>query len=131
MIKEKACPLFEQSLIHGFAPPALEIASWCFAFTETARYQTALQAVEGSMPLYENYCPQPVVRLECRREGPVGLAMQWGSTDVVVKAFGKQGALSAMVTLDESFHRQSCVITVGNRSNAGRRLMYSDARKKC
>lgn len=92
LIKEKACPLFEKSLIHGFAPPALEIASWCFAFTETTGYQTALQAVEGSMPLYENYYPQPVVRLECRREGPVGLAMQWGSSrDYQAEIYRLQG----------------------------------------
>lgn len=41
----------------------------------------------------------------------------------------KKGALSAIVTLDDTFHRQSCVITLGNRSNVGRLLMYSDARK--
>lgn len=45
------------------------------------------------------------------------------------QGFGKQGALSAIVTLDETFHRQSCVIILGNRNNVGRLLMYSDARK--
>lgn len=79
VIKEKACPLFEQSLAQGFAPPALEMSSWCVAFTDTPEYQTALQAMEATMPLYERYFPQPVVRLECRREEPVGFAMQWGS----------------------------------------------------
>lgn len=79
VIKEKACPLFERSLAQGFAPPALEIASWCLAFTDTPEYQKALQAIETSMPLYEKYFPQPVVRLECKREEPVGFAMQWGN----------------------------------------------------
>lgn len=78
VIKEKACPLFERSLAQGFAPPALEIAYWCLAFTDTPEYQKALKATETSMPLYEKYFPQPVVRLECRREEPVGFAMQWG-----------------------------------------------------
>jgi len=78
VIKEKACPLFERSLAQGFAPPALEIASWCLAFTDTPEYQNALQAMETSMPVYEKYFPQPVVRLECKPEEPVGFAMQWG-----------------------------------------------------
>lgn len=54
VIKEKACPLFEQSLAHGFAPPALEISSWCWAYTDTPLYRAALQAIETSMPIYEN-----------------------------------------------------------------------------
>lgn len=80
VIKEKACPLFERSLAQGFAPPALEIAYWCLAFTDTPQYETALLALEASMPLYEQYFPQPVVRLECRQEEPVGFAMQWGGS---------------------------------------------------
>ncbi|MBD9585640.1 hypothetical protein IB254_01090 [Pseudomonas sp. PDM03] len=92
VIKEKACPLFEQSLVHGFAPAALEISSWCVAFTDTVQYQTALQAIEASMPLYEKYFPQPVVKLECRREEPVGMAMQWGSSrDYQAEIYRLQG----------------------------------------
>ncbi|MHC8338859.1 hypothetical protein [Pseudomonas sp. HLT2-19-2] len=79
VIEEKACPLFEQSLAHGFAPPALGIASWCLAFTNTPQYQTALQSTEARMPIYEKYFPQPAVKLECRQEQPAGMAMQWGS----------------------------------------------------
>lgn len=78
VIKEKACPLFEQSLAHGFAPPALEISSWCLAYTNTSQYRAGLQAIETSMPIYEKYFPQPTVKLECKREEPVGMAMQWG-----------------------------------------------------
>ncbi|MEN5305375.1 hypothetical protein [Pseudomonas sp. TWI628] len=92
VIKEKACPLFEQSLAHGFAPPALEISSWCLKFIDTPQYQTALQAIEVSMPIYEKYFPQPVVKLECRREEPVGLAMQWGSSrDYQAEIYRLQG----------------------------------------
>ena len=92
VIKEKACPLFEQSLAHGFAPPALEISSWCFAYTDTPLYQTALQAIETTMPIYEKYFPQPVVKLECKREDPVGLAMQWGSSrDYQAEIYRLQG----------------------------------------
>lgn len=92
VIKEKACPLFEQSLVHGFAPPALEISSWCLAFIDTAEYRTALQAIETHSPLYEKYFPQPVVKLECRREEPKGLAMQWGSSrDYQAEIYRLQG----------------------------------------
>ncbi|BBH34080.1 hypothetical protein [Pseudomonas sp. St290] len=80
VITEKACPLFERSLAQGFAPPALQIAYWCLAFTDTPQYETTLLALETSMPLYEKYFPQPVVRLECRPEEPVGFAMQWGGS---------------------------------------------------
>lgn len=41
------------------------------------------------------------------------------------------GSVSETCLSDDSFHRQSCVITSGNRSNAERLLVYSDARKKC
>lgn len=79
-VKAKACPLLEHSLTQGFAPAALEISSWCLPFTDTPQYQAALHAVEDAMPSYAQYFPQPVVRLECRREQPQGLAMQWGSS---------------------------------------------------
>lgn len=92
LIKEKACPLFEKSLVHGFAPPALGIPSWCWEFTDTPQYQTALQAIEARMPIYEKYFPQPAVRLECRPEEPVGLAMQWGSSrDYQAEIYRLQG----------------------------------------
>jgi hypothetical protein len=92
VIKEKACPLFEKSLAHGFAPPALGISSWCLAYTDTPQYQTALQATVTSMQIYEKYFPQPVVRLECKREQPVGLAMQWGSSrDYQAEIYRLQG----------------------------------------
>lgn len=34
VVKEKTCPLYEQSLAHGFALPALEISSRCLALTD-------------------------------------------------------------------------------------------------
>lgn len=45
-------------------------------------------------------------------------------TDVVVKTSGKQSALSAMLTLNETFHGQSCVNTLGNHSNVSRVFTY-------
>lgn len=91
-IHVKACPLFERSLAHGFAPSAVEMASWCPAYTDTPQYQAALQAVEANMPMYEKYYPQPAVRLECKREMPVGLAMQWGSSrDFQAEIYRLQG----------------------------------------
>jgi len=92
VIKEKACPLFQRSLAQGFAPPALNISYWCLAFSDTPEYQRALQATEASMPFYEKYFPQPAVRLECKREEPVGLAMQWGgSRDYQAEIYRLQG----------------------------------------
>ena len=55
-------------------------------------YQTALQATETSMPIYEKYFPQPVVRLECKPEQPKGLTMQWGSSrDFQAEIYRLQG----------------------------------------
>ncbi|MHA6195831.1 hypothetical protein ACX3YG_15835 [Pseudomonas wadenswilerensis] len=91
-IREKACPLFERSLGHGFAPPALEIASFCAAYTDTPEYKSALQVVENSMPLYERYFPQPASVLECKPETPPGLGMQWGSSrDYQAEIYRLQG----------------------------------------
>lgn len=94
VIEEKACPLFEQSLGHGFAPPAVEINTWCLDYARSPRYLSALQAVEASMPIFEAYYPQPVVRLECKPDLPVGLAMQWGSSrDYRAEIYRLQGDL--------------------------------------
>ncbi len=44
------------------------------------------------MQIYEKYFPQPAVRLECKREQPVGLAMQWGSShDYQAEIYRLQG----------------------------------------
>ncbi|MEE1925340.1 hypothetical protein V0R50_26525 [Pseudomonas sp. 148P] len=90
--REKACSLFERSLGRGFAPPALEIASFCPAYTDTPEYKLALQVVETSMPRYERYFPQPASLLECKRETPPGLGMQWGSSrDFQAEIYRLQG----------------------------------------
>lgn len=78
-IREKACPLFLSSFRQGFAPPALQLSSFCFEFTGTPEFQTRLKAIATSAPAYEQYFPQPAVKLECRAEMPQGLAFQWGS----------------------------------------------------
>ncbi|GAB7528908.1 hypothetical protein PS3A_13170 [Pseudomonas sp. 3A(2025)] len=79
-LNEKACRLFEKSLVQGFAPPALLISSMCHTITRTPRYQAALLAIESSMPAYEKYFPQPVLMLGCKHEEPPGFGMQWGSS---------------------------------------------------
>ncbi|WP_017478772.1 hypothetical protein [Pseudomonas sp. PAMC 26793] len=79
-IKEKACPLFQSSFLQGFAPPALQLSSFCFEFTDTPEFQTTLKAIATSAPGYEQYYPQPAVKLECRAEMPQGMALQWGSS---------------------------------------------------
>lgn len=78
-ISEKVCPLLEKSLAQGFAPPALDIVSWCIPYSDTADFQAGLHSVQANMPRYESYYPQPTVKLECWREEPVGYRMQWGS----------------------------------------------------
>ena len=45
---QKACPLIEQSLIHGFAPSALLASSWCSEFTQTAEYQANAVHLSGA-----------------------------------------------------------------------------------
>ncbi|MFK3942290.1 sel1 repeat family protein [Pseudomonas monteilii] len=77
-ISDAACPLLEASLKQGFAPPAPAIATWCPPFNASARYREALEAIPGMATLYAAYYPQPAVRLECSRDRPQGLAMQWG-----------------------------------------------------
>ena len=92
VIREKACPLFERSLSRGFAPPALVMVSFCPAYTDTPEYKAALQVVETSTPLYERYFPQPASWLECKRETPTGLGMQWGSSrDFQAEIYRLQG----------------------------------------
>ncbi|MDO7896603.1 hypothetical protein [Pseudomonas citrulli] len=125
VIKEKACPLFERSLAQGFAPPALNISYWCLAFTDTPEYQKALQAIEASMPLYEKYFPQPAVRLECRPEEPVGLAMQWGgSRDYQAEIYRLQGE-SNRAQRAEYFQK---AIDVNDCYKAKRRMAIMSAR---
>lgn len=79
-VQANACPLFERSVAQGFAPAALLIPSYCWAFSDTPQFQAALQGMQASMPFYEKYFPQPAVKLECRQEQPVGLTMQWGTS---------------------------------------------------
>ncbi|MDY7532149.1 hypothetical protein RGV33_10690 [Pseudomonas sp. Bout1] len=80
VIKEKACPLLERSFLQGFAPPALQLSSFCYELTNTPEFQTTLKAIATSTPAYEQYFPQPAVKLECRAEMPQGMALQWGSS---------------------------------------------------
>lgn len=77
-IARSACPLLEASIRQGFAPAALGITTWCPAFSDSADYRQALERIPLNNTLYAPYYPQPAVRLECNRQQPQGLNMQWG-----------------------------------------------------
>ena len=78
--EEKACTLLEKSLSHGFAPPAVTIASACSAYTDTPEYQSALEVTQEPAPAYESYFPQPAMNLACRREEASGAGFQWATS---------------------------------------------------
>lgn len=77
-IAKSACPLLEASIRQGFAPAALGITTWCTPFSHSADYRQALERIPLNNTLYAPYYPQPAVRLECNRQQPQGLDMQWG-----------------------------------------------------
>lgn len=77
-IPKAACPLLESSIRQGFAPAALGVVSWCPGFAASTEFAQAMERVPSFASQYAAYYPQPAVRLECRREQPRGLAMQWG-----------------------------------------------------
>lgn len=78
--REKACSLLEKSLSHGFSPPAVEIASFCYEFSDKPEYEAALERVQANMPNYESYFPQPAMMLACRHEESSGLGFEWGTS---------------------------------------------------
>jgi TPR repeat protein len=78
--EEEACTLLEKSLGHGFAPPAVTIASACFAYTDAPEYRSALESVLVPAPTYESYFPQPAMNLACRREEALGAGFQWATS---------------------------------------------------
>ncbi|AIR90723.1 hypothetical protein [Pseudomonas cremoricolorata] len=77
-IPDAACPLLEQSLSQGFAPPASAIATWCPPYNASQAYRDALDALPGMASVYASYYPQPAAVLACSRSRPQGLQMQWG-----------------------------------------------------
>ncbi|WP_033727784.1 hypothetical protein [Pseudomonas cremoricolorata] len=77
-IPDAACPLLEQSLSQGFAPPASAIATWCPPYNASQAYREALDALPGMATVYASYYPQPAAVLACSRSRPQGLQMQWG-----------------------------------------------------
>ncbi len=77
-IPDAACPLLEESLSQGFAPPASAIATWCPPYNGSPAYREALDALPGMATLYAAYYPQPAAVLACSRKQPQGLAMLWG-----------------------------------------------------
>ncbi|MDT8923914.1 sel1 repeat family protein [Pseudomonas taiwanensis] len=77
-IPDAACPLLEDSLKQGFAPPASAIASLCAPYNTSPTYRQELEAIPSMATLYAPYYPQPALRLACNRSQPQGLQMQWG-----------------------------------------------------
>jgi len=77
-IPDAACPLLEESLSQGFAPPASAIATWCPPYNASPAYREALDALPSMATLYAAYYPQPATVLACSRSRPQGLEMQWG-----------------------------------------------------
>lgn len=77
---EKACTLLEKSLGHGFVPPAVTIASFCYAYTDKPEYRPALESMQIPAPAYERYFPQPALALGCRREEAMGAGFHWGTS---------------------------------------------------
>ncbi|WP_431312006.1 sel1 repeat family protein [Pseudomonas alkylphenolica] len=77
-IPAAACPLLQTSLAQGFAPAALGVETWCSDYRHSSAFANDLQNVPAMTNRYASYYPQPAVRLQCTREQPQGLAMQWG-----------------------------------------------------
>lgn len=77
-IPDAACPLLEESLSQGFAPPAPAIAIWCPPYNASPAYREALDALPNMATAYASYYPQPAAVLACSRSRPQGLEMQWG-----------------------------------------------------
>lgn len=77
-ISSAVCPLLDASLHQGFAPAALAVEGWCPNLREQAGYRRALERANSQASQFAAYYPQPAIRLQCLRERPKGLAMQWG-----------------------------------------------------
>ncbi len=93
-IPEAACPLLQESLAQGFAPAALGIESWCTDYSHSSAFAKDLEKVPALAPRYASYYPQPAERLQCNRQQPQGLAMQWGrQRDYQAEIYRLQGTL--------------------------------------
>ncbi|WP_313118036.1 hypothetical protein [Ectopseudomonas guguanensis] len=89
----KVCPLLQQSVSQGFAPPALMVDIYCPEFAASADFLDALASVEANQERYAHYYPQPVSMLECQPQRmPTGLAMFKGdSQDFQAEIYRLQG----------------------------------------
>ncbi|MDD2058880.1 sel1 repeat family protein [Pseudomonas sp. GD03860] len=77
-IPAAACPLLQDSLAQGFAPAALGIETWCTEYSHSAAFAKDLEKIPTLAARYAAYYPQPAERLQCNRQQPQGLALQWG-----------------------------------------------------
>lgn len=103
----KVCPLLQQSVSQGFAPPALMVNIYCPKFAASADFLNALASVEANQELYADYYPQPVSMLECQQQRmPTGLAMLKG---------------------DSQDFQAEIYLLQGDRNRAQRKLFYQKA----
>jgi len=93
-IPAAACPLLQTSLAQGFAPAAVGIESWCADYRQSSAFRRDLDSLQARGNRFAPYYPQPALRLQCNREQPQGLAMQWGrQRDYQAEIYRLQGNL--------------------------------------
>lgn len=108
-IAAAACPLLEASIGQGFAPAALGITPWCSDFGNSNAYRQGMERVPLMTSLYAAYYPQPAVRLECIRQRPQGLNMQWGrQRDFQAEVYRLLGAIDP--SHDQAYYQKAVEI---------------------
>ncbi|MEW5545533.1 hypothetical protein [Pseudomonas soli] len=72
------CTLLVKSLEQGFAPAALRIANQCIGYVDGPAYAPALSKALADFSQFTGYYPQPSVTLECAKQDPKDIQLQWG-----------------------------------------------------
>lgn len=72
------CTLLVKSLEQGFAPAALRIANQCIGYVDGPAYAPALSKALDDFSQFSGYYPQPAVTLECVKQDPKDIQLQWG-----------------------------------------------------
>ncbi|QXI36733.1 hypothetical protein [Pseudomonas xantholysinigenes] len=73
------CTLLASSLEQGFAPAALRIANQCMGYVDGPAYAPALSKALADFSQFTGYYPQPAVTLECVKQDPKDIQLQWGT----------------------------------------------------
>ena len=72
-------------------------------------YRQALERIPLNNTLYAPYYPQPAVRLECNRQQPQGLNMQWGrQRDFQAEVYRLLGAIDP--SHDQAYYQKAVEI---------------------